>query len=290
MTTFLSLAASLAVTTLSLVGAPDAHAHQLSRLPLGDSRTSDTPQKGYVMSCMDYSGRAGAPGAFRAGPWLDEQAMRWDATRKIAVQGSNPVDGTFSVSIRSGTRSLSGNGLPKSHNVGTFPVQQDDPAYQYDRNPNRIAANPLSEDLPANPRRNAEATCIGGEVGVMTSGVRLFNAFDIGGRDAVAHEIQDACDGHPQRTGQYHYHSLSRCLEDNASGHSKLMGWAYDGFGIYGPRGENGATMTTATLDACHGHTHAITWNGKRKRMYHYHATADFPYTVSCFRGTPVRG
>jgi hypothetical protein len=289
----LSLAASLAATSISLIGAAPAPAQDLSNLPLGDDRTSDEPRKGYVMSCMQYGqggGPEGPPGAFRAGPWLDEQANRWDATKKIAVQGSNAVNGTFRVTLGNSTRSLSGNGLPTNHNVGTFPVAQDDPAYEYDRNPNRIQANDIRMSVPSNPKRNSDATCIGGEVGVMTSGVRLFNAFDAGGRDAVAHEIQDACDGHPQRTGQYHYHSLSRCLKDSSNGHSKLMGWAFDGFGIYGPRGEKGVTLTSSKLDACHGHTHTITWNGKRRRMYHYHATADFPYTVSCFRGTPVRG
>ena len=39
-------------------------------------------------------------------------------------------------------------------------------------------------------------------------------------------------------------------------------------------------------LDACHGHTHAILWDGASKEMYHYHATWDFPYTIGCLRGT----
>ncbi|MBI5052160.1 MAG: hypothetical protein HZB52_02705, partial [Chloroflexi bacterium] len=41
--------------------------------------------------------------------------------------------------------------------------------------------------------------------------------------------------------------------------------------------------------DVCHGHTHEIEWDGKTVEMYHYHATAEFPYTVSCFRGSAVR-
>lgn len=308
MPTFLSLAASLAASSISLLGgAAGAQAQDLTNLPLGDERSSDTPRKGWVMRCMGGAGGGpggggppaggppgggpgGAPGAFRAGPWLDEAAKRWDATKKIAVRGANDVDGTFAVSLRSGTRRLSGKGLPTTHAVGTFPVATDDPAYEYDRNPNTIRATPIAMQLPAAPVRNDEATCVGGEVGVMISGVALFDAFDAGGRDAVAHEIQDACDGHPQREGKYHYHSVSRCLGDSKTGHSKLLGWAFDGFGIYGPRGQNGATLTSAKLDACHGHTHAITWNGRRRTMFHYHATADFPYTVSCFRGTPVRG
>ena len=33
-----------------------------------------------------------------------------------------------------------------------------------------------------------------------------------GNRDAVAWEVQDACNGHPQSSGVYHYHSLPSCL------------------------------------------------------------------------------
>ncbi len=39
---------------------------------------------------------------------------------------------------------------------------------------------------------------------MLLDGVRLFNADDGGNRDAVAWEVQDACQGHPERTGQYH--------------------------------------------------------------------------------------
>ncbi len=30
----------------------------------------------------------------------------------------------------------------------------------------------------------------------------------------------------------------------------------------------------------------SVVFNGKRQRIYHYVATADYPYTVGCFRGT----
>jgi len=105
----------------------------------------------------------------------------------------------------------------------------------------------------------------------------------------VAHEARDHCQGHPERTGQYHYHSLTGCLDDGGSGHSALMGYAFDGFGVDGPRGEDGAELSDADLDACHGHTHTITWDGHTAEMYHYHATAEYPYTLGCFKGQPNR-
>jgi hypothetical protein len=29
-------------------------------------------------------------------------------------------------------------------------------------------------------------------------------------------------------------------------------------------------------------------WNGRMQRIYHYVATLEYPYTVSCYRGTPT--
>ena len=70
---------------------------------------------------------------------------------------------------------------------------------------------------------------------------------------------EDNCGGHPEVTGQYHYHDTEflECWKDNAimstyndyygssqyngdnlrhpDGHSKLVGIAFDGFPVYGP-------------------------------------------------------
>jgi hypothetical protein len=103
----------------------------------------------------------------------------------------------------------------------------------------------------------------------------------------VAHEVQDACGGHPERTGTYHYHAISSCLLKGArtNTHSALAGYALDGFPIYGPRGTGGALLSNARLDVCHGHAHVVTLRGKRVQTYHYHATLEYPYTLGCFRG-----
>src|SRR5207249_3784817 len=119
------------------------------------------------------------------------------------------------------------------------------------------------------------------QVGIAVNGIPIYNAFDAGGRDAAAHEIQDRCSGHPQMNGQYHYHSIPACLLNGSSiKQSGLVGYALDGFGIYGPRGAGGKLLWTQDLDACHGTTSVVSWHGKRVRMYHYVATYDFPYTV----------
>jgi hypothetical protein len=89
--------------------------------------------------------------------------------------------------------------------------------------------------------------------------------------------------GHPYPFGSYHDHSLSPCAEVGKS--ATLVGYALDGFGIFA----GGKTVATAGLDACHGSTSVVPWRGRKVRMYHYVMTRDFPYSISCFRGTPVR-
>ena len=74
----------------------------------------------------------------------------------------------------------------------------------------------------------------------------------------------------------------------DAGRHSDLVGYALDGYGLYGPFGENGARLTNADLDACHGHTHTIPWDGAPVSLYHYHVTREYPYTVGCYHGTPA--
>ena len=65
----------------------------------------------------------------------------------------------------------------------------------------------------------------------------------------VEDEIQDLCEGHPGETGTYHYHHLTNCFTDSTSGHSGQVGWALDGYVIYGPKGTSGSTITNAQVD-----------------------------------------
>ena len=256
------------------------------KLPLGDDMyTTDAPKNGYVYSCItDFNGG----GAFEQGPWIDAEAGTWNLSKKIYVEGRVHWDSEFTQHVSGSERDLEGNGLPPQ-TTGTFPVEESDPAYEYDRNPNSISPYELKAGLPANPKRTGDPACVGGTIGVMKNGVPLYSPFDAGGRDAVATEIQDHCDAHPEVTGQYHYHGLSTCLyKDSDESRSALLGWALDGFGIYVERDSEGTLLSSADLDACHGRTSSVEWNGKKRPMYHYVMTLDFPYTVACYRGTPI--
>ena len=195
---------------------------------------------------------------------------------------------SFSVTVQGTQRIIAWNDLP-DHPTGTFPIAPSDDAYRYDRNPNSISQQSMRIALPLEPALAGQPTCAPGAVGVLLSGAVLFNALDAPGRDAVAHETQDSCQGHPQESGVYHYHNASICVLrelDSGSGPSKLIGYAIDGFGIYGPRDASGKTLTSGDLDACHGTTSEVEWEGKTVTMYHYVAIMDFPYTVGCLRGS----
>ncbi len=65
--------------------------------------------------------------------------------------------------------------------------------------------------------------------------------------------------------------------------HSPLVGYALDGFGIYGPRGGGGGgvIVTNADLDECHGHDEpAPLPDGGSATRYHYHLNEEFPYAL----------
>jgi YHYH protein len=277
-----------AATPATATSTAASEAPDLTALPLGDEKVvTDGPKRGYIYSCMSGGGGGGAE---VDGPWIDQSAGTFNLNQKVVVPGKVSWDGRFEIKLNGDVRDVTGNDLP-DHTTGEYPIPSDSEAYSYDRNPNSIAEQEVALELPANPTEAPEASCMGGEVGILTSGVALFNGLDATNRDAVAHEVQDHCQGHPQVTSIYHYHSQSSCLPDNQAGegHSPLIGYALDGFGIYGHQGEDGATLSNADLDQCHGHTHEIEWDGKMVSMYHYHSTYEYPYTVSCFRGDPAQ-
>jgi hypothetical protein len=269
-----------ATTTTTSVAAA-TNALDVHHLPVGDNQTSDAPARGKIWLCR---AQQGGGGAMTQGPWFNDDGT-WDATKKVAVDGNVMWDAASSDFSDNGTdRVITANALPQ-YGTGEFPVGADTEAYQYDRNPNSIKEQQLSLTLPARPT-DATESCIGGEVGIGIDGVPIFTGFDAGGRDAVAWEVQDKCHGHPQISGLYHHHDLSPCVADDGTGHSALAGYAFDGYGIFGYRGEDGTEVTNDDLDGCHGHTHTIEWDGEQVEMYHYHATREFPYTVGCFHGT----
>lgn len=236
-------------------------------------------------------------------PWLSGTTI--DISKIASVSGTMTWQSEFSMSTTATERVLVGNGLP-NHPTGQFPVQEGTPAYEYysafplmgggTAADIGIAAYDINLTLPRNPTPNDKPSCIHWIfIGLVTQTGAAWHAeiapdaqFKV--HDPISALPLDPCFGHPFEE-QYHYHAYSwACFPNQGekAQHSPLFGYAIDGFGIFGPRGENGELVTNDDLDECHGHTHEIDWDGEKKVMYHYHVNNEFPYTLGCYRGTPI--
>lgn len=126
----------------------------------------------------------------------------------------------------------------------------------------------------------------------------------------------DSNNAHTQPDGAYHYHGPPPLTNGNSETASGVIGFAADGFPIFGPWFEDGTSIRRAQssyqlksgnrpsgandpggtydgqfrddyeftaglgdLDACNGMT--------RNGQYGYYITDDFPYIIGCFTGTP---
>lgn len=123
-------------------------------------------------------------------------------------------------------------------------------------------------------------------VGVSLNGVQLAGPAPV---DAIlsAYTIAafDDCGGHVNPNDGYHYHAATGCTEASdtqADGHASLLGYAMDGYGIYGMLDSGG--NEAAGLDECRGHSDEI-------RGYHYHAASPGENMfIGCFTGKTVGG
>lgn len=198
----------------------------------------------------------------------------FDPTQIFNVTGSNAE-----AFLTSAVMYVFSDGLPAPAAVGTFPNVN---------NPNTVTAQNITHEFvwrggtggrgDAGPDRNVPL----GIIGLMANGVALFNpSAGEGGnppagfnRNAGNHENnqfgEDACGGHPEQGGLYHYHSaefIDNCwanvLNNNpyfnntnfngdkarhANGHSKILGVSFDGYPIYGPYGYTLANDANSTI------------------------------------------
>jgi hypothetical protein len=152
--------------------------------------------------------------------------------------------------------------------------------------PGNIVEQNLTFKIPISPTEAAthQATH-GGPIGISLNGVPFYNQYNGGGQPLTSEIASfDQWKGHPQMSGQYHYHVEPTYLTQQY-GNNALLGFLLDGFPVYGPV-ENGVTITNADLDSYHGHFGATADypNG----IYHYHITSDAPYINGAgYYGTP---
>lgn len=135
--------------------------------------------------------------------------------------------------------------------------------------------------IPVQPVKANTPTSIGrDDVGLSLNGVAIAPPAPV---DAIlgAYTIAafDDCAGHINPVAGYHYHGSAGCSEivTEEDGHAALMGYALDGYGIYGMLDQQGAESTD--LDECRGHE-------DETRGYHYHAaTIAENMFIGCYSG-----
>lgn len=115
-------------------------------------------------------------------------------------------------------------------------------------NPNTPSNQNFVFKITRSPQQNTgtQVATPMGHTGVWKNGVSIFNAKDgmsynnqgIWNRDAYFFEGSsfDNCLGHPAPNGEYHHHVNPQCLynANDSMNHSPIIGYAFDGFPIYG--------------------------------------------------------
>ncbi len=158
-------------------------------------------------------------------------------------------------------------------------------------NPNTIRVQSFRFRYPLEPKLSSAVTRVPmGPIGMALNGVVFFNPFEMGGMNAVEGYSEvwlDSCCGHPEQRGVYHYHKYPSCVKspfkDSGQEHSPIIGFAFDGFPLYGPY-ESGKVLAKdlkgkSVLDDCNGHSDS-------ERGYHYHVTPGrFPYILGGYAG-----
>lgn len=138
-----------------------------------------------------------------------------------------------------------------------------------------IPTTPVPLDTPG--------SVAGSDVGVTLNGIPLAAPAPVSNiLGAYTIAAFDDCGGHINPVEGYHYHGSTGCTETGlqSDGHAALLGYAMDGYGIYGELDAAGQAPTD--LGECRGQTDAI-------RGYHYHsAGAGENRFIGCFKGDRV--
>ena len=158
-------------------------------------------------------------------------------------------------------------------------------------NPNLISSQTISMTIPYAPTAASSATATpDGAIGVAVNGVAIFDNTAAPGDDIYNEEATfDKCDGHPEKTGKYHYHSEPGPISNSDTA---FVGVLRDGFPVYGRNDyETGAVATG--LDSQGGKT-GKTVDSTTTSVYHYQTNLQtngtksvYFLTLGYYKGTP---
>lgn len=206
------------------------------------------------------------------------------------VEKDQFIPDAVTVSIEGAHLVMRSRNLP-NHPTGVFP----DRSRWLDGNPNVIRDQSFTWRLPLEPRVNPSHVAMDatnsnralpmGPIGVAVNGVVFYNPFDhIAEADAVWR--LDRCCGHPSPMREYHYHKYPVCVNtpwvDDGAAHSPLIGFAFDGFPVYGPY----EFTSQLAKDAGNAPLNAYNLHEDPKRGPHYHVTPGrFPHIIGGYWG-----
>jgi hypothetical protein len=183
----------------------------------------------------------------------------------------------------------------RSHNLPNHPTAVfPDVSRVLDGNPNVIREMDQTFYLPLEPTVNPKHAAMTGienryvmnpgAIGVAVNGVVFFDPYDA---DAVpAFWRLDRCCGHPSPMSQYHYHKYPVCVKspwnDDGRDHSPLIGFAFDGFPVYGPYEADGVMAK----DLKENPLNEFNLHEDAARGPHYHVTpGKFPHILGGYWG-----
>ena len=178
-----------------------------------------------------------------------------------------------------------------NHPTATFPdrwrMLDGNPAYiQEQAAVWRLSIKPqVNRDHIAMNAQNENKALPMGPIGVATNGVIFFNPFDhIYEADATWR--LDRCCGHPSPRSQYHYHKYPVCVKtpwsDEGQAHSNVIGFAFDGFPVYGPYEAKGLLARDDAANPLND----FNLHQDEERGPHYHVTpGKFPHIIGGYWG-----
>ncbi len=140
--------------------------------------------------------------------------------------------------------------------------------------------------IPVTPQLADASTTLSASAGISLNGFQIAAQAPV---EAILAAITvapfDDCGGHVNPSDGYHYHAATaregcNSAGTDANGHPAIMGYAMDGFGIYGPLPEG--SEEADQLDQCNGIQDAV-------YGYHYHAgSPELNQHIGCFSGKIV--
>lgn len=165
---------------------------------------------------------------------------------------------------------LTSNNLPDHK---SFYFSSTDPCYETftstsrAANPNQIASQTITMTVPYEPTAASSTTEMSmGVVGMALNGVAIYSNAAAPGDDIYAEEATfDKCDGHPDNSSRYHYHSEPSAITNEDAA---FVGVMRDGFPIYG-RNDYETDTAATDLDTAGGKI-GKTVDSPESDVYHY--------------------